>query len=397
MTNFNSENLQGPGPTLQASSDGPNDVSSHDVTIDARTELTPSADSSRQLYRLSPINDPRWAEFLSRSSEASLFHSAPWLEALRRTYGYEPVVVTTSSPSQRLENGLVFCRVESRLTGRRLVSVPFSDYCQPLANGADDLRVLLGALQDEVSAKGLRYFEIRPLIPISVSSPNWHTAAVYLHHQIDLKPDLPTLYGNCHRDSVQRKIRRAEREGLTLNVGATESLLDSFYELMVKTRRRHGVPPQPKQWFRALMDSFGEALQIRIALNGAKPIAGMLTIRYKDTLVYKYGGSDVLYNNLGSMHLLYWSSIQDGKKWGLHSFDLGRTDAHQTGLATFKRRWGAVESAISYARYTTIGDWIHSFEPARSTWRTQVAKFLFSHTPNKFLPILGNLLYKHFG
>src|SRR5207249_11725988 len=64
----------------------------------------------------------------------------------------------------------------------------------------------------------------------------------------------------------------------------------------------------------------------------------------KNTLVYKYGGSDVSYNRLGGMHLLYWNSIQDAKRWGLRFFDLGRTDVQQAGLVIFKKRWGAVES-----------------------------------------------------
>jgi len=166
---------------------------------------------------------------------------------------------------------------------------------------------------------------------------------------------------------------------------------------MVKTRRRHGVPPQPKKWFQSLMDCFGDALQIRIALKGTKPIAGMLTIRYKDTLVYKYGGSDVSYNRFGGMHLLYWNSIQDAKRWGLRFFDLGRTDMQQSGLVIFKKRWGAVESAISYSRYTNSAGWAHSFELARPNWKTKTAQFVFSHSPDRLLAVLGNLLYRHFG
>ena len=40
-----------------------------------------------------------------------------------------------SPPDEPLENGFLFCRVESWLTGRRLVSLPFSDHCEPLCKG----------------------------------------------------------------------------------------------------------------------------------------------------------------------------------------------------------------------------------------------------------------------
>jgi len=95
--------------------------------------------------------------------------------------------------------------------------------------------------------------------------------------------------------------------------------------------------------------------------------------------------------------LLYWNSIQDAKRWGLRFFDLGRTDVQQAGLVIFKKRWGAVESAISYSRYTNSADWAHSFELARPNWKTKTAQFVFSHSPDRLLAILGNLLYRHFG
>ena len=77
-----------------------------------------------------PVGDPRWSELVERHPAASIFHSPGWLSALRQTYGYEPFVVTTS-PGPTLENGMVVCRVKG-WTSRRLVSLPFSDHCDPL-------------------------------------------------------------------------------------------------------------------------------------------------------------------------------------------------------------------------------------------------------------------------
>src|SRR5262245_25827296 len=84
------------------------------------------------VHRVDHVRDRRWPEFLKRDSRASVFHSSEWLEALRRTYAYEPTVLTTSAPGEDLVNGLVFCRIRSWLTGTRIVSVPFSDHCEPL-------------------------------------------------------------------------------------------------------------------------------------------------------------------------------------------------------------------------------------------------------------------------
>ncbi len=87
-----------------------------------------------QLYQIDPVRDPRWAVFLKRHPRASVFHTPGWLEALCRSYGYESIGYTSSPPGEEIRNGLVFCRVDSWLTGRRMVSLPFSDHCEPLFN-----------------------------------------------------------------------------------------------------------------------------------------------------------------------------------------------------------------------------------------------------------------------
>ncbi len=353
--------------------------------------------ASKTLYRIDPLEDPRWEELLASHSGASVFHSTAWLEALRRTYGYESFALTTSPPDEPLENGFLFCRVESWLTGRRLVSLPFSDHCEPLVQGKEDLQFFLSGLEEEARQGQWRYIEIRPLQPIQIESPLCHSSASYTFHQLDLDPSLDRLFRNLHKDSIQRKVRRAAREGLRYEEGSTESMLDTFYRLLTITRRRHQVPPQPKSWFRNLIACFGDGLRIRLAFKGDRALAGMLTLQYKDTMFYKYGGSDVRFNNLGSMHLLYWESIQRAKESGLRVFDLGRSDASQAGLITFKSRWGTAESRLTYSRFTSSGNAAHMFDPSGTNWKTRLLKPVFGKTPASLLPVLGELLYKHIG
>jgi hypothetical protein len=363
-------------------------------------ELTTGTQSSqlgRSIQRIQPLTDPRWDGLLERHPSASVFHSVAWLEALRRTYGYEPIAYTTSAPGEPLNDGLVFCRVESWLTGRRLVSLPFSDHCEPLLQRTGDLQVFLQSIREESEAKKWRYIEIRPQESLAVGIPELHATAQYTLHRLNLRADLPTLFRGFHKDSIQRKIKRAKREGLVYQAGTTESILDAFYQLLTITRRRHGVPPQPKIWFRNLIECFGPALQICVASNGRRPVAGMLTLRHKNTLFYKYGGSDTRFNNLGSMHCLYWESIQRAKDLELETFDLGRSDLDQGGLITFKTRWGGTISNLTYFRFSHSDDPTHWFESAGTTWKTRAVKGTFAHAPASVLPTLGNLLYKHIG
>src|SRR5262249_35073515 len=140
--------------------------------------------------------------------------------------------------------------------------------------------------------QGLRYIELRPVHPVGVADSGIYSTTDFWLHHIDLGPDIDTLYRNFHKDSIQRKIRRAEREHLRYEDGRSPHLLDAFYRLLLLTRRRHAMPPQPKTWFQALIEHFGEELKIRVAYQGGQPVAAILTLRHKDVMVYKYGASD---------------------------------------------------------------------------------------------------------
>jgi CelD/BcsL family acetyltransferase involved in cellulose biosynthesis len=346
---------------------------------------------------IDPLHDRRWDEFTAKHPRASVFHHSAWLEALSRTYGYKPVAYTTSAAGQELENAMVFCRVESWLTGRRLVSLPFSDHCEPLVDTPEDLDAITVAVEQDFQREQWRYIEMRPLRPLEIITSLPHATVPYTFHQLDLRPDIDTLFQNCHKNSTQRKILRAQREGLEYREGSSEELLDHFYHLLAYTRQRHHRPPQPRTWFVNLIECFPETLKIRVAYKDGRPVASVVTIRHKDTMVYKYGGSDPRFNNLGGMHLLLWTAIQEAKAAGLGCFDFGRSEAGQDGLITFKKRWGTTQSDLMYSRYGLSEDVVHMFESSGSNWKARLATYLLAHMQPGMLSLAGRALYRHVG
>ena len=364
-------------------------------------------------YSIDPLRDPRWAEFVERHPRASVFHTPGWLEALRRTYGYEPVAYTTTPPGANLTNGVVLCRVYSRITGRRMVSLPFSDHCEPLVERPEDLDRLLHALEIDCAKERWKYVEIRPRTPCAVPPGRLEPNQAFYFHAVDLSPQLNEIFHRFHRESTHRKIRRAEREGLTCEEGRSAALLEKFYQLLLRTRRRLRLPPHPRDWFRNLVDCMGDKVNIRTATKAGRPIASILTLSFRDGLVYKYGCSDERFHNLGGMPLLLSSAIQQGKGNGAREFDMGRSDVDNPGLITFKENWGATRSQLTYWRYPTrlaaattrgrrpkAANGIFPYVPDSflvAAWRTKVAKGIFPYIPDSLLIAAGKLFYKHIG
>jgi CelD/BcsL family acetyltransferase involved in cellulose biosynthesis len=344
------------------------------------------------VFTLSPLREPRWSELVARHRRASVFHTTGWLEALQRTYGYEPRALTTSPPGADLQNAIPFCEVRSWATGRRLVSLPFSDHCDPLVDDPEELAVLCTRFRAEQRDGGWGYIELRPGQHSQVPA-GFSESASFVSHVLDLRPGPEALFGAFHKDSVQRKIRRAEREGLTCEQGRTEDLLRKFYALLVTTRRRHHLPPQPFNWFRNLAACCKESFRVRIASVGRRPVAGIMTLQHRDTLVYKYGASDAGYHPVGSMQFLFWRTIVDACAAGCLSFDLGRSDPEQSGLVRFKERLGAAPASLTYWRCPES----RAKSGPLQKWLARCAGQAFVHAPDGVRVAAGTLLYKHIG
>jgi CelD/BcsL family acetyltransferase involved in cellulose biosynthesis len=342
-----------------------------------------------QLHEIDPTRDARWADLVDRCDASSVFHTPAWLAALQRTYGYEPVAFTDATGEEALENGLVFCRVRSWMTGCRLVSLPFSDHCEPLVAQSETLSSMMVLLKERLATEG-RYIELRPL-QTSVAADGFERAAAFHHHVIDLRPDLGTIFSGFHKNHVQRTIRKALRLGVTAETGRSPSLLDEFYALQTLTRQRHNLPVQPRRWFQNVIDCLGDEASIYVARHAGEPVAAMLTARHKKTLVYKYGRSNAAQHRYGGPSLLFWTAIERAKERGLVEFDLGRSDMDDEGLVAFKDHLGAKRSALYYYRCTK-----HHPRSVNTQTRSRL-KGAYSLVPRVLRSRVGSSLYRHFG
>jgi hypothetical protein len=347
-----------------------------------------------RIYQIDPTKDGRWPQLVERHPKASVFHTVGWLQALRRTYGYEPIAFTTSSPTGELKNGILFCRVESWLTGHRLVSLPFSDHCEPLCDSRDELGFLIRYLQTTLERENLRYLEVRPVdrdFGRTSETSCFFAAATYYLHVLDLREDLDEVFRSLDKDSVQRRIHRARRAGLVENCGRSDHLLREFYALFVITRGRHGLPAMPYNWFQNLIRFQGEALEIRLAYKADTPIAAILTLQCKDGVYYKYGCSDSQFNRLGATPWLLWRAIAAAKLSGASRFDMGRTEEDNAGLLVFKNHWVQPQRMV-YWRFPDTASRV-----SENGWKLRMAKRVFSSMPDELRTIAGRFIYKHIG
>lgn len=346
---------------------------------------------AREVHEVDPLSDARWPELVATHPQASVFHTRAWLSALRATYGYRPLVLTSCAPDAPLTDGIVFCEVRSWLTGRRLVSLPFSDHCEPLFDDPQALDAVLTKARDAVEQGRYKRIEIRPHSAAREPILNFQQKGGAVLHRLDLTAPADQLLRSFHKDCIQRKIRRAERENLVYEEGNSEEQLNDFYRLMKMTRRRHGLPPQPLQWFRALIAAFGPGMKIRIARKDGAAVASIVTLSHRETMVYKYGCSDASANKYGGTPMLFWKTIQEAKANGQNQLDMGRSDLEDPGLSIFKEHWGSVATPLIYWRYPAQDS------SARPAWQKNLTNRVISASPAGVLQLAGSVLYRHMG
>jgi len=331
-------------------------------------------------------------DLVSWHPKASVFHDRGWLEALTRTYGFEPFAITTTEPGRPLCNGLVFCRISSWITGERTVSLPFSDHCEPLLSDPSELPEFVAWLCQDCDQRGLNYFELRPLPGREIPDHRLVPSQSYCFHTLDLNRSLEVIFGGLHKDSIQRRIRRASRARLSYEVGRSQELIDSFYRLLILTRRRHHMPVQPAAWFRNLIDCMGENLQISVARKDNLSIAGILRLQHGSTVVYKYGCTDEKYHYVGAMPFLFWKLIEASKKLGATEIDFGRSDLTNQGLIKFKNRFGTTQNQITYFRYPRAEN-----RKLIPRWAVRALGPIWLSLPPAVMPTIGGVIYKHLG
>ena len=334
---------------------------------------------------------------------ASVFHSQGWLQALRDTYNYDSFVFRGDHSALSAAPGIVLSRVRSWLTGKRLISLPFSDHCSPLVSSPAELRDLLADLKPLLSSQDWSYVEIRPVdnsFDDTLQAAGFQRCDEYLLHRLQLKASADTLFRQFHKSSVQYRIRRAERLGLVCEAGRSPKLIRDFFYLMALTRRRQYLPPQPYAWFENLVRCMGEdGIDIRVAYKDQRPVAAVLNVKAFGHVCYKYSASDLHFKSMNATCLLLWHTVQDACRDGAEVLDLGRSTVDNPGLIRFKSNWTGEPTRLTYWRLQgpstrsgnrRFGNWL-------GNWKVTGSKRMVALLPQPVLNRVGSMLYKHIG
>jgi hypothetical protein len=335
---------------------------------------------------VNPLTDSSWDGLVGKYGEATIFHTAQWARVLSECYGYEPRYFVLRH-AESIVGIVPVMEVNSWWTGRRGICLPFSDECAPLLQSCEKMPdSLLQPLREFGLQQRWDYLEIRGGVG---DLPSAKACARFVSHHIRLDGAEESRL----RSAVGRNIQKAEREGVDVRHLKTSDAMNIFYSLHCQTRRRHGVPPQPKKFFdliqRVLLER--DLGFVSLAFLRGKPVAGAVYLQFGSQAVYKFGASDPAFQSARANNLVMWRAVRELSRRGAAVLSLGRSDLTNEGLLQFKRGWGGQESSLTYHRIPLCKKTVQSANSPEGSVLNSVMQYL----PIPVLKWIGGIMYRH--
>ena len=299
------------------------------------------------------------------------------------TYGFTPVWLAAD------HSLLPLMEVDSWLTGRRGIALPFTDDCGPLCETEDDFQRLFQNAVELGRSRGWKSIELRGGRKFSGEAP---ASLSFYGHSLNLVAAESLLFGQM-AGSARQAVRKAEKDGVTVEVLQSEAAVRDFYVLQCRTRKRHGLPPQPFNFFLNIWRHILSQNQgmVVLASERGQTIAGAVYFFLGGRAIYKYGASDFRRQHLRPNNLVMWAAIKWLARNGATTLQLGKTSLAHEGLRRFKLNLGAVEQRIEYVKFDLKANRFVMETDGVAGWHNRAFRTL----PVFMSRLAGELLYKH--
>jgi hypothetical protein len=326
---------------------------------------------------------------------ATIFHTSAWVEGLANAFSCEPRFQVLLGPLGEIVASWPSMLVRSRLTGTRLVCLPYSHDVAPLVSSGEQAAQLYEIVLRDRPSVGASWVEVRGW-PCGVELPaGLVPTGNYIGHVVDLSAGPDELWQGCDK-GFRYSVRRARRNGLEVRRAGSRRDIEVFYRLYRAQRRRQGLLGQPKSFIWHIWDSIvshGNGFVITVWHND-EPLTGLLAIGHGKRLVGTHSGSAPRGRELLATPLAMWSSIELACELGYLTYDLGRSDASDQGLLRFKDDLGAERAPLPYYYYPEP----RGVNSGRKSAAVTAAMRLAAKTaPNSAFDMLGRTLYRHSG
>ncbi len=345
---------------------------------------------SSKIAAINPFEYNNWNDLIASFAGYSIFHTVQFARVINETYGYRPCYYG-SVRNNELSALAPLMDIQSRITGRRGVSLPFADYCDICPGRSQELQPIINQIITFGKKCGWKYIEFRPS---GSFLPHAEPSTSFYRHTLHLNKD-PGITLSSMRSSTKRNIKKALSSDVSVLFSTDADAVYHYYRLHCITRKTQGIPPQPFLFFKNIHRYLIEQNLGFTALASCKGrhIAGAVFLYVGRKAYYKFGAMDKRFQHLRGFNLVIWKAIEHFAERGFESLCFGRTDPANAGLLQFKNGWNTTQEALHYFKYDLRNN---RFARDKNFSHTALTS-IFRCTPVPVLKVIGRLLYPHIG
>ncbi len=333
-----------------------------------------------------PQDRQEWDDFVLRHPHGSPFHLLAWKQSIEQTFGFRPMYLVARN--EVVQGVLPLFLVENFLVGKALISSPFAVYGGILAETAE----AQAALRDQVRRLGeslaVDYVELRNAH--AEQCVGFAGVSRYVTFTQPVGPGEESLL-----EALPKKTRNMVRKALK-NPFVTRRGPDSFQafeSLYARNLRRLGTPSFPRRHFAALLENFGERIDIREVLLDGQVVAASMNFFFRDQMHTYYAASDSRYNAQAPNTYMYFDHLRWAGQSGYRTFDFGRCK-RGTGTFEFKRHWGGEMRELPYEVLLVKRKDLPNFSPLNPRFQTAIK--VWQNLPLPLTRLLGPRLIRLF-
>jgi serine/alanine adding enzyme len=305
----------------------------------------PHATGEGLALQIAEATDAReWNAFVDRAPDASFCHRWEWRAIVEETMGHRPLYQVARDGTGEPVGVLPLFRVQSRIFGQHLISVPFMNYGGPV--GAQRARQELAAWAiAETQRRRARRLVLRPRQEIAGPVVSFASKITVV---LDLPTSVDEMWEKSFDAKFRNKIKRPQREGMVTEFGAQH--VDAYYRVFAQNMRDLGTPVLPPEFFERIIAALPQLVVIGVTYLAGRPVAGGFGFVWRDEFEMTWSASLKELRASKPNMLLYWDYMRELIRRGVRRFNFGRSTPG-SGPHEFKRSWGGVDEPLPWVQW----------------------------------------------
>lgn len=317
----------------------------------------------------------------------TFYHTKNWHETLNKTFGWK-IKAATCYNGSNLVYFLPFIEKMRLNLSHVKISLPLSHKIGP----AYELKAAKKIEADNKMFEKLTNIEVHD--KINSASLNKFSTDTIITLDLEMFKNLDDLFHDLDKSSIQRKIKKAEKENIKVKKTNNLESFKTFSNLENITRYKQGSPAYPQNFFSNLYESFKGTpyLNLYSAQFNDEIVSGVIFSQFNNEAIYLYGASldnRDLYR-LGINQITMWEAVKDSYFKGLKRVDFGKTPNSLESLEKYKLKWGGTSKPLTYSYSKTI----KNSGINRGGLPARTASFALKKMPYKLFTITSPYLLK---